>query len=318
MRKTTVVLAILSLSFIFFIFIFSVTSVLALGSKEKRGTKAAQFLKKEVGAEAIGMGSSFVAATDDFFATYWNPAGLAQIKRKQLGFMHNESFQDIRHQFLGYVNPIGDSGATAISLSYLSVGKLERRDTLGISQGTFHPYDLALVFALANKFRKQIAVGGSAKYIRQQIDEESAQAFAFDIGIQYSLIQKTQSKFLLGANIQNFGTKVKFVKESFSLPLNIKVGGVYKLLDEALSITTDLNLPSDSELNLGVGVGYQLVDILHLRTGYKYNFGGNDLGSTSGLTAGLGIASAIYQLDYAFSPAGELGQEHRVSILVTF
>ena len=54
-----------------------------------------------VGARAMGMGGAFLAVADDFTALYWNPAGLAQIKKFELfgGFAHSE--MDAETQFTG-------------------------------------------------------------------------------------------------------------------------------------------------------------------------------------------------------------------------
>ena len=64
-------------------------------------------------------------------------------------------------------------------------------------------------------------MGITAKFLREQIDEKDAQAFAVDLGGLYSL---SNSGLTLGANIQHVGTKLKFAKESFSLPVNIALG----------------------------------------------------------------------------------------------
>jgi len=48
------------------------------------GTTSAQFLKLEAGARPVGMGGAFTAVCDDVQALYWNTAGLAQIKSKEL------------------------------------------------------------------------------------------------------------------------------------------------------------------------------------------------------------------------------------------
>ncbi len=42
-----------------------------------------------VGARAIGMGGAFVAIADDYSATFWNPAGLGQIRRMELTGSYN-------------------------------------------------------------------------------------------------------------------------------------------------------------------------------------------------------------------------------------
>ena len=68
------------------------------------GTRAMPFLKIGIGARAIGMGESQVADASDLYASYWNPAGLARVKRPQIGLMHNEWFEGINHEFFGFVN----------------------------------------------------------------------------------------------------------------------------------------------------------------------------------------------------------------------
>ena len=37
-----------------------------------------------VGVRAMGMGGAFVGVADDFTAMYWNPAGLAQMQRREV------------------------------------------------------------------------------------------------------------------------------------------------------------------------------------------------------------------------------------------
>ncbi len=49
-----------------------------------------------VGSRAMGMGGAFTGVADDYTATYWNPAGLGQIRRMEfnLGFSHNSLNND--------------------------------------------------------------------------------------------------------------------------------------------------------------------------------------------------------------------------------
>ena len=44
-----------------------------------------------VGVRAMGMGGAFAGVADDFTAMYWNPAGLAQINRREVrvSFLRN-------------------------------------------------------------------------------------------------------------------------------------------------------------------------------------------------------------------------------------
>ena len=282
---------------------------------ENAGTRAMSFLKIGVGAEAMGMGESQVAATDDLYASYWNPAGLARIEQPQLALMHNEWFAGINHEFVGFALPIQGAGTVGVSASYLSFGELQGRDREGNETTIFRPYDLALILSYARGFGDSLAFGANAKFLREQIADETGSGIAFDLGGLYSLPNTPLS---FGFNAQHAGPRVKFIEEAFGLPFTLRLGAAYRLWNEALLLTTDIIRPSDNDAALAVGAGYTIGNILHLRTGYKYKIGGNDLGAISGLTGGFGLTFLRFQLDYALVPFGVLGLTHRFSLVANF
>jgi len=53
------------------------------------GTAAGNFLKIGVGARAAALGDAFTVLVDDSTSLYWNPAGLARIKERQLSATYN-------------------------------------------------------------------------------------------------------------------------------------------------------------------------------------------------------------------------------------
>ncbi len=72
---------------------------------------AGEFLKLPVGARALGMGSAFVALSDDATAVYWNPAGLVFAEQRQAWAEHAEQFGDlVNHDFLAYEQPLAATG----------------------------------------------------------------------------------------------------------------------------------------------------------------------------------------------------------------
>ncbi len=242
---------------------------------ENAGTRSGQILKIGVGANAVGMGESYVAAVDNIYSVYWNPAGLHKIDRGQLGFMHNEWFEDIRHEFLGYVQPIGNMGTIAGSISYISMGELDKTDESGKELGKFHPYNILLGLSYGTGIGKSAAFGLSIKFLQEKIDEEKAQALAFDIAGLYNLSEKGP---ILGINLQNLGTRMKFVEESFQIPLNLKAGIAQRHnRRNTLTLAADANFPSDNNINLGLGIEYRIMGMIDLRAGYRYTLGGNDL-----------------------------------------
>ena len=282
---------------------------------ENAGTRAMSFLKIGVGAEAMSMGESQVAATDDLYASYWNPAGLARLQQPQLALMHNEWFAGINHEFVGFALPLKGVGTVGASASYLSFGELQGRDREGNETTIFRPYDLALILSYARGFGNSLAFGANAKFLREQIADESGTGIAFDLGGLYNFPETPLS---LGFNAQHAGPRVKFIEEAFGLPFTFRLGVAYRLWNEALLLTTDIIRPSDNDIAIGVGAGYTIANILQLRTGYKYKIGGNDLGAMSGLTGGFGLTLLRFQIDYALIPFGVLGLTHRVSLVANF
>lgn len=282
---------------------------------ENAGTRAMSFLKIGVGAEAMSMGESQVAATDDLYASYWNPAGLAQLEQPQLALMHNEWFAGINHEFVGFALPLKGVGTIGASASYLSFGELQGRDREGNETTIFRPYDLALILSYARGFGSALAFGANAKFLREQIADESGSGIAFDLGGLYNF---PDTRLSLGFNAQHAGPRVKFIEEAFGLPFTFRLGAAYRLWNESLLLTTDIIRPSDNDIAIGVGAGYTIGNILQLRTGYKYKIGGNDLGAISGLTGGFGLTLLRFQIDYALIPFGVLGLTHRVSLIASF
>jgi hypothetical protein len=71
--------------------------------------------------------------------------------------------------------------------------------------------------------------------------------------------------------------------------------------------------------DLHVGGEYRMRGILALRAGYR--LGPQDwsgLSLLSGVTAGLGVNLGMFSLDYAFTPYGNLGMVHRLSLNTSF
>ena len=303
------------ISFVIYIFACGPVAADNTDIHENAGTRAMTFLKIGVGAEAIGMGESQVAATDDLYASYWNPAGLASIQKPQLALMHNEWFAGINHEFVGIALPVGNIGTVGLSSSFLSFGDLQGRDSEGNETTIFRPYDLAVILSYARNFSSSIAFGANAKFLREQIADETGTGIAFDFGVLYTF---SQMPLALGFNAQHLGPRVTFIQEAFGLPVTFRIGAAYRLFDDTLVLTSDIIRPSDNDIAIAVGAGYTIANILHLRTGYNYQIGGNDLGAISGLTGGFGLTLRQFQVDYALLPFGVLGLTHRFSLVANF
>jgi len=123
----------------------------------------------------------------------------------------------------------------------------------------------------------------------------------------------------LGLVFQNIGTKMKFVDEEDSLPINIRLGGAYKVKDKWI-VSLDVSAPIDNEINGGIGVenNYKLSDNVNVAWRIGYNTKTTDVGGLGGYSLGLGGNFKRYRVDYAFVPFGDLGDTHRISIGISF
>jgi hypothetical protein len=295
---------------------FAVTIVFigtSYGVSENAGTSTAQFLKLGAGARASGMGDAFVGVVDDASAIYWNPAGLSNLQDGSLSVMHAMWFGDIDYEWASYAHPVGHIGVLGVGVQYLSYGSLTKLDNTGLEGASFSPSDMAATLSYAKNIGS-FGLGVNLKYISSTI-VETATAYAADIGVQH----KVGDKLTLGLAVQNMGTKMTFISDADSLPLNIKFGGAYTLLHNWL-IAADINSPNDDNMTFAAGTEYvfELGNKMSVAGRLGYTTVNQDTGGINGITAGLGLTLERYTLDYAYVPYGDLGNTERISLLIKF
>jgi len=269
-------------------------------------TTGFDFLKMGVGARPLALGEAYVALADDISAIYWNPAGLVQLRRQGMGFTYNKWFEDIGYHFFGYAHLLNDS-VFAASFYYLGAENIEGIDYANNPTGEFNVYDLAVAFSYSRKMTDKLSVGLNFKFIREKLEDEVANAFALDLGALYKTGINNLS---LGLNIQNIGTKIKFIKESASLPLNYKFGLAYKLFPVyPVILTLDFNKLVNKDIYFGSGAECWIGDYVAVRIGQKF-----DLNIEDELRFGLGLMVENLRLDYSYTPHKILGDTHQFSI----
>ncbi len=283
------------------------TALYAEATNSKAGTKGGQFLKIAVGAKPAALGGAFAAVDGDVNSICWNPAGLGSIKQQQAAFMHSEWLSGIRCEFAGYAKPLSDGRVIAGGITYLGSGNIEGYDNGGV-RNDFSAGDMALTMGYGRRMNEKMLVGVNARLIHQRIKDSTAVGAVVDMGVLCSTKIKG---LMIGASLRNLGTMMKFDKEADSLPLEIN-GGIALNLPKLLCVM-DVTIPTDNDLRINTGIGYQLTPRLNLRAGYASN---NDL--DHGLSAGIGINVESLQFDYAYVPYGNVDNTHRVSVGKSF
>ncbi len=293
-------------------------TVTAAGYAGGVGTTGAQFLKIGQGARAVAMGGAFSAIADNADAIYWNPAGLGGQKTRQATASYSQYVQGINYGFIGYSQELC-KGVMGIGLNYLSVTDIERRtlDT-DLNDGTFGANDSALYLSYGREklFCDNLSLGANLKFIRQTLDDKSAQSYALDLA---GLYKTPIDKLTASLGVYNIGTQVKFVDEGDPLPMDVRAGLAYRLFNNNLVVAADVNdYIVDTRLYTQVGAEYNMGKIVSIRGGYTLGMDSDKLGGMAGLSTGFGVHVWDIQLDYAFVPMGELNDTNRITISTKF
>jgi hypothetical protein len=282
-----------------------------------RGTSAFQFLQLGVGARPAAMGETFAGVAGDVNSIYWNPAGLAGLAAGELSLTHALWLEDITYSNIAYGRP-ALGGTVGLAFSILGTGDIRKADNTGLQLND--DYSLSDKMGLVSYARwfGDLALGASFKYINSGIEDESAHAYAVDLGTLYSGFRPWGRKLGLGLSAQNLGTKVKYVSEAEPLPVLIRAGGALEL-SKGLLAAADLDY-LEKNINVHAGAEYTLrlgSLALAARAGYKSDTV-KEQGALSGVTAGFGVNWADYKFDYAWNSFTDLGATQRISLGMKF
>ncbi|MBU2573162.1 MAG: PorV/PorQ family protein [Elusimicrobia bacterium] len=294
-----------------------------LCANSNAGTSAAQFLKIGAGAGAAAMAEAQVAAADDVYAAYYNPAGLALLERPMLGAMHAQYLQGSRYQYGAMALPIGEGShrhVLGLSIANLGVSDLERRtEDTDLPVGYFEAANFAYGLSYARRATDRLSLGVTGKLVSVKIDDVSGSAFAADIGLRYRLDGGLPFPADIALVARNIGSGLKLGSEKDPLPSAVVFGGSARPRP-GLLLALDLIRYRDADMIFALGGEYRrkLSGKLRglVRAGYSNHR--KDVEGTSGVTLGAGLSLPGLAFDFAWVPFGDLGNTFRYSLLVRF
>ena len=288
-----------------FLLLFSIIGVNAQDSSKYSN----EFLNIGVDAQSIGMSNAVVSSTSDVNSTYWNPAGLLQLKDKQISLMHSNYFANIAtYNFVAYATPIDDESALGFSMIRFGVDDILDTTQLIDDQGNinfdrinlFSTADYAFLFSYARRLKfKNLNYGVNIKIIRRIIgDFSSSWGFGMDFGIQF----KTNNNW-------NFGLMARDITTTYnSWSINEErlddIQNAIEGQNQEIPSGTEITIP---KLQLGVSKemdiknSYTLLAALDLILKFEEN---NDIISTNFASINPALGIEFGYLDLVFLRLG--------------
>ncbi|MBI2419331.1 MAG: PorV/PorQ family protein [Ignavibacteriales bacterium] len=317
-------------------------------AQTKVGTTAANFLNIPVGPKATGMGGAYIAEANDASALYWNPGGLSRLKKSEFTASFSEWLVSTNFNWFGFAYKLSDEDAFGFSINQLNYGEddVTTEDNTNGTGEKWKAQDLAVSVTYARNMTDRFSIGGSIKYIRQQIYHESASAFAMDIGLLFY----TQIKGLnIAMNISNFGTEMKMAgkdlfqpididrkplsgnneniageltTDSWTLPLTFTVGLNYNFIeteDLKCRFETDAVYPNNNTSYLNVGGEAIYNDLVSARIGWNSLFmQAAEQGFCACVGVKLDMGDFYTRVDYSYNTFKNFDAISKIGVTVGF
>ncbi|MFH1260284.1 MAG: PorV/PorQ family protein [Elusimicrobiota bacterium] len=279
------------------------------------------FLREDIGARPIGMGSAFTAVADDSSGPNANPAGLDYIPYSELMMMYKKGFMDTYYGYLGCTVPLREKGTLGIGTMVFDGGNIDlnyldgRTETVKMEQDrvTTIGYGHSLSFLpFLQDVGEMFFLGTNFKLIQSALGEKyTANTYAGDVGLIFRTIDKRTS---LGVALQNYGPGLKYNTEKEKLPTSLRAGLGLIIAEwpgSSLLSAIDYLQTNGETAKINLGLEYWFLNNIALRAGYKLGYNPNIL------TLGLGFFLFRTQLDYGFVPS-VIDPTHRISLTVKF
>ncbi|MDR1791972.1 MAG: PorV/PorQ family protein [Bacteroidales bacterium] len=227
------------------------------GNKDRSGQAAASELLINPWGASAGWGYAGVASTKGIEATFSNVAGIAFVRKTQIGYS-NTIFNvgsDVMINSLGIVQSLskdGSKGNLGLTATIVSGGKVDIT-TVDYPEGgigTYSPTFMNIGVSYGYSFSDFIHAGVTGKIIYESIHDVSATGFVLDIGVQW--VAGRNEQFQLGVALKNLGLSMRYKGD----------GMVVRSPLTGNSYPTALQVPSESSempALLAIGLAYDFL-----------------------------------------------------------
>ena len=272
------------------------------------------------GARSLAMGAAFVGVADDASATYWNPAGLSQITRKELTLMQATLFADTTYDYYSFVMPSKKGGsAWGLSMTKMASAGYDKVNatidpntqsyTNVSNQGTFGVQESALSWAYGRKVVDHVSIGTALNKISRSVDTSADSAMAADLG---ALIDMKDGTRRIGMTIKNVYSKVSGDTDD-TMPLRFRVGMSDQYFKKRLLLAFDI------DKSLHANPGWHFGGEFGFSKNFKGRFGiqGSQATGLQETDVGFGYTIKAITLDYSIG-LHALGSSTRMGLTWKF
>ena len=324
------------------VFIAIVVVIPAQAALKKTGQAGFKFLQVDMSARSAGMGSAFTMMGNDANSMLHNPSGIAYFESDYDVYFTNTTWiADISYIGGGVLVNFGDIGAFGLNFVTADYGEIIGTrisssdagfEEIGDIGGDVSAYMVGLVYA--KQISAKFAMGGQIKYAVQDLassqlvvdgpmEENHVSGIAYEFGTTFypGLVES----FRFGMSIKNFSEELQYEQEGFQLPLTFLIGFAVDLFDivgdvdqemHSLTLAMDAVHPRDYTERIHLGAEYWFMNMVALRSGYKFNY--DEEGFSAGVGAKLNVSGLNLKLDYAYTDFGIFDNVNRITVGISF
>lgn len=286
------------------------------------------WVRMGLGAKAMAMGGTGTAYMDNITAAYWNPAGLANVKRAEFAMMYTDMGMD-RMQNFAALGTGFKFGYVALSWINASVKDIRGTNSEGNFTGDFNYNDHSVALSLGlgpGKFK----FGLSAKMYMSKLDDDELSGFGSDLGVLWDI----NDYISVGATARDIYSELDEEEVPAQFTLGMAVHPIY-----GLTFATDLKKEKhDEDVSVHIGAEYwtgvgkdteigSSHSAINLEEKTRWDEilssteGGIRLGMNEDcFTAGLGLRFKMFEINYAFvqEPAEDFDDSHQLTLILKF
>ena len=258
-----------------------------------------ELLQFGAGARSLGMGTAYTALAQDATASYWNPAGLAAVRRNEVNLLHTTLYGSATYDYVGYGGLRLGDGVMGGHLARLAISGADLRDVNNNLLGSFgySETDVGLGYGMVLPALPTLGLGVAGNVLSRNLQGSSDRLIGFDFASQYALSQKIG----LGLVFKN-AFRMSQGDTDDKLPQKIRLGAGYQPL-RGLTVSADVE--NFSQIFIGAEYAWKM---MAFRAGVMQN----------SPTYGIGLHWKDLSVDLAMADSQDLGVSQRMSISYAF